>query len=149
MWKKTALLFSSLTFLFAWPFISQAEQSSHFGDYVVHYNALSTDTLQPTIARRYGIRRSPNRVLLNVSVLRKVMGTTGEPVPAVVNAHVTNMNNQLLNLRMRRINERGAIYYLGDLTVNNGDTLTFTINVAPDVRQPPHTVTFQQQFFTN
>ena len=30
---------------------SFAEQSSSFGDYVVHYNALTTDQIEPSVAR--------------------------------------------------------------------------------------------------
>lgn len=149
MLKKFVMTMLGLCVVAGWPPIAGAEQSSEFGDYVVHYNALTTDTLEARVAQHYGIRRSPNRVLLNVSVLRKLMGTTGQPVTARVQAHATNLNSQLQRIHMRQISDRGAIYYLGDLTVNNGDTLNFTIQVTPDPRQPAHTIEFQQQFFTN
>lgn len=128
---------------------AMADQSKDVGEYVIHYNALTTDTLQADVARRYGLRRSPNRVLLNISVLRKVMGTTGQPVHARVTAHAKNLNNQLQRVHMREVGDRGAIYYLGDITVNNGDNITFEINVSPDVRGPAYTISFQQQFFTS
>lgn len=149
MWHKIAFLLSAFLLTLGLPGIATAEQSKDVGDYVIHYNALSTDTLAPMVARRYGIRRSPNRVLLNVTVLRKVMGTTGQPVHARVTAHATNLNNQLQRIHMREVGDHGAIYYLGDLTVNNGDTLNFTVKVSPDVRREGHSIEFQQQFFTN
>ena len=33
-----------------------AEQSKTFSDYVVYYNAFSTDMLQPAVAKQYGIK---------------------------------------------------------------------------------------------
>ena len=47
-----------------------AEQSQTFGDYEIHYNALTTDQLSPEVAKAYGIVRSGSRAMLNVSVLR-------------------------------------------------------------------------------
>ena len=42
-----------------------------FGDFGVHFNAVRTDDLSVAVARAYGIERSANRVMLNVSLLRK------------------------------------------------------------------------------
>ena len=67
-----------------------AEQSKTFGDYTIHYVAFTTDMLSPEVARLYKIRRSKNRAILNISVLKKVMGTTGQPVKAQVEATATN-----------------------------------------------------------
>ena len=47
------------------------ETFKDFGNYEVHFNALRTDELTPDVARVYGIQRSANRVMLNVTVLRK------------------------------------------------------------------------------
>src|SRR4051812_23157766 len=44
------------------------------GDYEMHYNAVRTDQLTADIARAYGIERSKNKVLLNVSVLNHSNG---------------------------------------------------------------------------
>ena len=45
-----------------------AERSDSFGDYQIHYNALRTDIIDPSVARAYGIIRSKNRALVNVAV---------------------------------------------------------------------------------
>ena len=50
-----------------------------FGDFEVHFNAVRTDELTAAVARAYGIERSANRVLLNVSLLRK--GADGRTTP--------------------------------------------------------------------
>ena len=51
--------------------LGQNENYKDFGDYVVHFNALSTADLPAEVARGYGITRSKNRAMLNVSIIRK------------------------------------------------------------------------------
>lgn len=147
MSRKLPLLCAILAFSI-FPFSSHAEQSRTFGDYTIHYNALSTDALQPAVARAYGITRSKSRVLVNVSVLKQVMGTTGRPVTAEVSARAINLNNQLKTIAMRKVEDNGGIYYLGEVTVDHGETLTFIIDVSPENTGKAHTIEFQQRFFT-
>ncbi len=125
-----------------------AEQSDSFGNYTVHYNAFTTDLLDPTIARTYGIIRSKNRALVNVAVLRKVMGTTGQPVKADVLVTASNLNAQLREVITRELNDAGGIYYIGEIPVNDQETVNFTVVVTPEGESDPHTTSFQKQFFT-
>jgi hypothetical protein len=125
-----------------------AEQSDSFGDYTVHYNAFTTDILDPTIARTYGIVRSSNRALLNIAVLRKVLGTTGQPVKAKIKVTAVNLNQQVRELALRELSDAGATYYIAEIPVSNQETLTFTITVTPEGETQAHTTTYQQQFFT-
>ncbi|HEX5693313.1 MAG TPA: DUF4426 domain-containing protein, partial [Arenimonas sp.] len=60
-----------------------AQNSVRSGDLVVHYNAVPTTSLTPDVARQYGITRSANRALVNVSVRRGTPGAD-EAVPAQV-----------------------------------------------------------------
>ncbi|MEX2524746.1 MAG: DUF4426 domain-containing protein, partial [Gammaproteobacteria bacterium] len=113
------------------PLTLKAEQSRDFGDYTVHYSAFTTDILSPEVAGSYGIRRSSNRILLNISVLKKVMGTSAQPVRAAVKATATNLSSQLREVEMRELNEHGAIYYIGELKVEHGETLTFDLAITP------------------
>ncbi len=68
------------------PLASTAENSKDFGQYVVHFNALATDVLPPQVAREYRITRSQNRGMINITVLKKVLGSPGQPVHARVTA---------------------------------------------------------------
>lgn len=131
-----------------------AEQSSSFGDYVVHYNALTTDQILPSIARPYGILRSKNRALLNIAVQKKVMGNPVSPVEATITVTATNLSAQLKNVEMRKITSSSgddsmAIYYIGELPVANEETIKFNISVAPAGADQTHDFSFDQQFFTN
>jgi len=137
------MLLSSLVTPVIW-----AEQSKTFGDYVVHYNAFSTDMLQPAIARQYGITRSKNRAMFNITVLKKVAGSTGEPVAAKVTGHAANLNDQLKQLEPRKVVEGKAIYYIGDLPVTHRETLTFDFKITPNGQEKPYHLSFRQQFFT-
>ena len=149
-------LFSYLTVIVLTAYLAtsaNAEQSSNFSDYVVHYNALPTNLIEPAIARPYGILRSKNRALLNIAVLRKVMGTAGQPVRAEVIATATNLNQQLREITMRQVTssvEEGssAIYYIGEFPVSNEENVNFEVSITPEGTSITHTITFEQQFFT-
>lgn len=128
---------------------AHAEQSQDFGDYVVHFNALTTDMLPPQVASGYNIQRSSNKVLLNITVLKKVLGAAAGPVEAKVDAEAVNLTDQHHDIAMREVKEQGAIYYLGTLNVDNRETYDFTVNVTPEGLQQPFVVRFRQQFFTD
>lgn len=126
----------------------QAQNAQDFGDYVVHYNALTTDFLTPQVAKHYGISRSKNRGMLNVSVLKKSLGVPGQSVKAEVSASATNLNAQSKPMQMREISEGTAVYYIAEFPVSDRETLDFSIEVTPQTGSAPMTVSFRQQFFT-
>ncbi len=130
------------------PFAVHAEQSKNFGDYVIHYNALATGELSPAIAQNYGITRSKNRALLNVTVLKKMLGTTGQPVTATVKATAINMSRQLQTLDVREVREGNATYYLAEIDINDQETLDINIDVTPAGQDQTAHIEFRQQFFT-
>lgn len=129
-------------------FSVNAEQSKSFGAYTVHFSAFTTDILSPEVAKLYRIPRSKNRALLNISVLKKVMNTLGNPVKAKVYATATNLSSQLRKLEMRELNEDGATYYIADTTVNNKETLKYSLAITPAGEAEAYTFSFHQQFFT-
>ena len=128
---------------------ARAENSQDFGDYVVHFNALTTDILQPKVATEYGIKRSGSHAMLNVVVLRKVLGATGQPVIATVTGIATTLNGQQRNLNLREIREPNAIYYIADFGIGNEEILTFMLDVRPTGETDSFKVQFRQQFFTH
>lgn len=127
----------------------QAQQSQDFGEYVVHYNAINTNLIPPQVAQGNNIQRSSSRALLNVTVLKKMMGSPGTPVGATVTATGTNLTGQTREIKIRRVDEsEGAIYYLGEFPIHNLETYRFEINVKIEGESDPFVVNFQQQFYT-
>lgn len=125
-----------------------AEHTVDKDGYVIHANAVSTDDLAPTVASAYGIVRSKNRAMLNISIIRKVAGTTGKSMRGRVTAEVSNLTGQLKSMPLRQITEQDAIYYIGEVQVNDGETLVFKIHVSPAGSDKTYDIDFKQQFFT-
>jgi hypothetical protein len=138
-----------LAFTFLLPHSVAAENSKDFGEYVVHFNALATDVLPPQVAREYRITRSRNRGMVNITVLKKVLGSPGQPVHARVEARAENLVGQGREINLREIREGNAIYYIGEFRVANEETLKFTARVRPQGTQQFLEVQFSQDFYTN
>ena len=120
--------------------------SANIGDHVVHFSALSTDQLPPEVARNFNIVRSKNRAMLNVAVIQE---SDSKPVTALVTVKTVNLTGQLKNIAMQRKNEGEAIYYIGQVTIANRETLIFDISVTPDGVEEASEVRFKRQFFTD
>ena len=76
------------------------------------------------------------------------MGTTGQPVKALVEATATNLSRQLKTLNTRELSRNGAIYYIAETAVNNEETLDFELHITPEGESVALSFSFQQQFFT-
>jgi Domain of unknown function (DUF4426) len=120
--------------------------SENIGNHVVHFSAQTTDQLPPEVARAYGIVRSKNRAMLNVSVLR---ASDNKPVEADVTVKAVNLTGQLKSITMRQIDEQEAIYYIGEVAIANRETLIFDISITPDSVDSRSDVRFKRQFFTD
>jgi hypothetical protein len=127
---------------------AMADQFKDIGDAVIHYNTVTTDFFDPHIAKLYGIKRSKNRALLTVTVLKKHMGLASLPIKANIQATAVNLSNQITDLKMREITDGGAIYYIAEFPVSNKETFDFTLNIKTENGQSD-TVKFRNQFFTN
>lgn len=129
------------------------ESFRDFGTYRIHFNALSTDNLAPEVAKAYNITRSKNRAMLNVSIIRREAAGTGAPVKGKVSVKATNLTGQLKTIILREIAEgegkNGAIYYIGEVSVADRETLIFDISARPAGESASYQIRFQKQFFTS
>ena len=120
------------------------------GAYQLHYNAVRSDSLTPEVARAYGIERSKNRVMLNVTVLRKdPASTASKPVEAAVTVDARNLNGQLKNIALRRVNEGDAIYYIGETGISGSEILVFDIKATPANESTPLEAQLRREFFAD
>lgn len=122
------------------------DTSAEVGDYVVHYNAMTTDQLTPQVAQNTGIVRSKNRAMLNVSFVEK---TSGRSVEGTVQVAAANLTGQTKNITMRRVRDGEATYYIGEVPVAHRETLIFDLTVQPPGVSEPETLRFRRQFFTD
>jgi len=140
--KILLLLLISLTSLPA-----LAENSTSIPGYTIHHNAVPSASLDPAIAKQYGIQRSKYRGFLNVSVIKAVPGTIGKSTPAVVLASATNLRGQLISVPMRQVQEGDAIYYIGEFRIADQETLNFNLQVQPQGETRFYDAKLSQQFF--
>jgi hypothetical protein len=125
-----------------------AESAKEFGDYTIHYTAFRSDTLEPEVARAYDLTRRNNRIIVNIAVLKKVMGTTGTPTAAKVEGQASNLTGQLKQLDFREIKEGTAVYYLAEVKISDGEFLKFDLSVTPEGGSEAARIRFDKRFFT-
>ncbi len=141
---RTFRIFSSLLIaaLCIAPAIGSADSDKDFGDYTVHYNAISTNQLLPAIAKQYGIERSAMRGLLNISVESKI--GTAHTVSADITATVGDLAGHDKPISIRETSENGDIDYLGEFPIDASGTFIFKVKIAAPGQQQPLVVKFSQ-----
>ncbi|MET0069052.1 MAG: DUF4426 domain-containing protein [Candidatus Thiodiazotropha sp.] len=127
--------------------VSWAENSTTVPGFTIHHNAIPSASLEPAIARQYGIQRSKYRGMLNVSVIKSVEGTTGLSSEAVILAKANNIRGQLISIPMRKIIEGDAIYYIGEFRIADQETLNFEIQVQPKGETRYYSAKLSQDFY--
>ena len=128
------------------PLNAQAEQPRNFGDYTVHYTAFTTDNLTSSAARAYNITRSKKRALLNVSILKKTANGSSRPTRASIKGTTTSLSQQLKELSLREISEKGTIYYIAETPVVDAETLKYSLEITPEGETTAYRLSFQEQF---
>jgi len=142
----TIRLLLATLFSLTMPLTAQAEQPRNFGDYTVHYTAFTTDNLTPSVARAYNIPRSKKRALLNVSVLKKTANDSSRPTRASIKGTTTSPGQQLRELSLREISEKGTIYYIAETPVVDAETLKYSLEIIPEGETTAYRFSFQEQF---
>lgn len=146
MRRPLSTLVLGLLFSLALAMPALAENSTRAGDITVHHNAVPTTSLTPDVARQYGITRSANRALVNISVRQGEPGAD-RAVQAKVKLVATNLNGQRLDLQAREVREGDAVYYLAEARITGNDTLVFELEVTPEGATAPIKASFRQEFF--
>lgn len=126
--------------------LSSGLNSTQSGEFTVHYNAMPSTQLTPEIATRYGLTRSANRALLNVSVMKGPRAATAVAVTARIEATAINALGQRQAMNLREVRDRGAIYYLGEARIEERDELVFELVVTPEGGTPIN-ARYRQEFW--
>jgi hypothetical protein len=117
-----------------------------FDRYVVHYTVLSTHFLSPEIARAYDLRRSRNRALVNVVIMKR-NGEALEPVSGKVTGQAVNVYRQVRPLRFREIRDGDAYYHLAEMPIRPGEVVDFSLRVTAEGDDQVMPVNFRQVFY--
>lgn len=133
------------TLVFAGMLPAKAEQSNKFGEHVVHYSAVRSDILTPSVAKSYSIIRRNNKVLININV----HDNSGKPSKATVTGYAVNLSSQVKSLTFKEVPDGNAIYYLAQTQVSNGETLNFRIKVKPAQTNYTGLIKFKRIFYTD
>lgn len=131
------------------PALKANESFQVLDNYEMHYNAVRTDQLTADVARAYGIERSKNKVLLNISVLAKTANGSTTSSDADITVLGRNLNGQVKNVLLRRIAESTAIYYIAEVDFSGSETLVFEIKAIPAGSNSPITATLTREFFAD
>ena len=123
-------------------------ESTRAGAFTIHYNAFTADTLTPEIARANAIQRSKGLGVLNVSVIKDLPGTTGTSVKALVDVDLVNDKARKGPVAMHEVEVAGAVSYLGQFPIADGQELEFEIRVRPTGVAETTTLRLSQEFFT-
>ncbi len=140
MYKLSIILSTLLLLLFSSS--SNAEIKKTLGDWDVHYIAFTSTFLSPEVARSYGITRSENTTLINISVLDR---KTQEAQKVSITGIARNLLGTTSQLQFKEVVEGEAIYYLSTLTNNDEDHMRFVIDITQDKVQ--QTLKFEQKLY--
>jgi len=122
---------------------------AEFGEYVIHVNAMTTAELTPEVAQSYGIARSKNQGLVNLVVLAKSADTGVDvPVASIVTVSASNLTGQLKTIEMREVVDTPSIYYIGEVAVDDRETINFDFDVQPSGSSQLLLIRYSQQFYT-
>lgn len=129
--------------------LSVNNSTGEFGDYVVHINAMTTAGLTPEVAQGYGIVRSNNVGLINLVVLKNSSEVgQDEPIKASVSLSAANLTGQLKSVDVREIEDSTSIYYIGEVSVDDKETINFDFDILPEGDDRTLLVRFSHQFYT-
>lgn len=118
-------------------------------DYIVHYSAFNSTHLLPDIARMYGIQRSRQRAVLNITVQRKRADGSVVSVQSPLSGHIRHLVGTTRPLSFSLAREGETLYYLAEFLISNGETLYFDVKATPHPDKAPINIRFEQTFYTD
>ncbi|WP_434926824.1 DUF4426 domain-containing protein [Shewanella sp. HL-SH8] len=126
---------------------AQAEQKQQVGNFDIHYMALNSTFITPTIAKTYGIERSRYNGIINIAVL----DTSQEGNPAVA-VEISGIANNLLDAKMelnfKEIREGDAIYYIAQVPYRDDQEINFSIAIK-HAKKLNTSLKFKQKFYVD
>ncbi|WP_345841340.1 DUF4426 domain-containing protein [Shewanella algae] len=127
--------------------VAQAEQKQTVGQFDIHYMALGSTFLTPSIAKSYGIERSRYTGIINIAVLDT--SEEGNPaVPVEISGLANNLIDARMQLKFREIREGDAIYYIAEVPYRDDQEINFQILIKHGNKLNT-TLAFKQKFYVD
>jgi hypothetical protein len=124
---------------------SYSNTAKEYADHIVYYNAFPTDSLPAQMTKQYGLKRSKNYAMINISVMEKAAGVpTG--VKSKVTGNLKNLMGQSRKIEFREIKEGKAVYYIAQIGVQSKETVNFYIDIIPDGSKEKYEIKFSKKF---
>lgn len=143
MSKFYRFICASVLLCFSLP--SMAEQFQEFGNLQVHYIALPSTFLTPSIAQHYGIKRSKYTGIINITVLDKAAKL--KAVSAELSGSGDNLLGQSQVLEFKTITEGDAVYSIATYPFSNEEIVNFTIKI--NSQNKTNILKFQHKFYVD
>ncbi|QSX38177.1 DUF4426 domain-containing protein [Shewanella sedimentimangrovi] len=125
--------------------VASAEQKEQVGQYDIHYMALGSTFLTPSIAKSYGIERSSYTGIINIAVLDT--SVAGNPAVEVeISGVANNLLDARVDLKFKEIREGDAIYYIAEVPYRDDEEINFQIAIKHG-NQLNTTLKFKQKFY--
>ncbi len=146
--RNTSILMSAFFFLLMSISVqadSNRKTSKEYTDHIVYFNAFPTDSLPSSMTKQYGLKRSKNYAMINISVMEKGAGVpTG--TKSKVTGQLKNLMGQSREIEFREIKEGKAIYYIAQIGVQSKETVNFYIDIMPDGGKEKYEIKFSKKF---
>jgi len=101
----------------------------HIGEYTVYLNTSYTKDISNDIAIKYGIKKSDNRIMLNVSILKN---QSRKSVEGAITIDVTNLLGQKKAVKEMKVVENDSVSYAFFSDISNLETLIYNLSISPE-----------------
>jgi len=136
-----------LSVLFSYSVYAGDANQIEYNGYTIHFNAYPSDHLQPNIAKAIGVKRGQSHAVVTVVVNKKnETDKAPQSVKARVKGNAFNLTGMMRRMKLRELEDKGAIYYISDFGVRQGERLTFALSVKPDGESQEKEFKFSKQF---
>ncbi len=99
----------------------------HIGEYTVYLNTSYTKDISNDIAIKYGIKKSENRIMLNVSILNN---QSRKSVEGAITIDVTNLLGQKKAVKEMKVVENDSVSYAFFSDISNLETLIYNLSIS-------------------
>ncbi|MCU8076792.1 DUF4426 domain-containing protein [Shewanella sp. SM29] len=125
--------------------VANAEQKETVGNFDIHYMALGSTFLTPSIAKSYGIKRSSYTGIINIAVL-DISEANKPAVPVEITGVANNLLDARINLTFKEIREGDAIYYIAEVPYRDDQEINFNVAIKYG-NQLNTNLQFKQKFY--